>query len=51
MKVHLIKKQTIEDYILRNARSKASFEIWFSILRNDRNGNSEIYNNKKQGAI
>ena len=34
MKVHLIKKQTIEDYILRNARSKASFEIWFSILRN-----------------
>jgi len=31
MKVHLIKKQTIEDYILRNARSRASFEIWLSI--------------------
>lgn len=33
MKVHLIKKQTIEDYILRNARSKASFEIWLSIIK------------------
>ena len=34
MKVHLIKKQTIENYIIKNARSKASFEIWFSILKN-----------------
>lgn len=33
MKVHLIKKQTIEDYIIKNARSKAYFEIWFSILK------------------
>lgn len=33
MKVHLIKKQTIEDYIKKNSRSKASFEIWFSILK------------------
>ena len=33
MKVHLIKKQTIEDYIFENARSRASFEIWFSILK------------------
>ena len=33
MKVHLIKKQTIEDYVLRNARSRASFEIWLSILK------------------
>ena len=33
MKIHLIKKQTIEDYIKKNARSKASFEIWFSILK------------------
>ncbi len=33
MKIHLIKKQTIEDYIKNNARSKASFEIWFSILK------------------
>lgn len=33
MKVHLIKKQTIENYIKRNARSKSSFEIWFSILK------------------
>jgi mRNA interferase HigB len=33
MKIHLIKKQTIEDYIKKNARSKASFEIWFSVLK------------------
>lgn len=33
MKVHLIKKQSIEDYILKNARSRASFEVWFSILK------------------
>ncbi len=33
MRVHLIKKQSIEDYVLRNARSRASFEIWLSIIR------------------
>jgi mRNA interferase HigB len=33
MKVHLIKKQSIEDYVLKNARSKASFEIWLSIIK------------------
>ena len=33
MKVHLIKKQSIEDYVLKNGRSKASFEIWLSILK------------------
>ncbi len=33
MKVHLIKKQSIEDYILKNARSRASFEIWLSIIK------------------
>ena len=43
MKVHLIKKQSIEDYILKNARSKASFEIWLSILkRADWNEPNEI---------
>lgn len=43
MKVHLIKKQTIEDYIKENARSRASFEIWFSILkRADWNAPNEI---------
>ncbi len=43
MKVHLIKKQTIEDYILKNAGSKSSFEIWFSILkRADRKEPNEI---------
>lgn len=31
--MHLIKKQTIEDYIKKNARSKPSFEIWFSIIK------------------
>ncbi len=33
MKIHLIKKQTIEDYVLKNARSRVSFEIWLSILK------------------
>lgn len=33
MRVHLIKKQSIEDYVLKNARSKASFEIWLSIIK------------------
>jgi mRNA interferase HigB len=33
MKVHLIKKQSIEDYVLKNARSRASFEIWVSIIK------------------
>jgi mRNA interferase HigB len=33
MKVHLIKKQSIEDYVLVNARSKTSFETWLSIIK------------------
>ena len=33
MKVHLIKKQTIEDYVKKNAQSRVSFEIWFSIIK------------------
>lgn len=34
MKVHLISRQAIEEFTLENARSKASFEIWYSILKN-----------------
>lgn len=33
MKIHLIKKQSIEDFVKENARSKASFEIWLSIIK------------------
>ncbi len=33
MKIHLIKKQSIEDYVLKNARSKTSFDNWLSIIR------------------
>jgi len=33
MKAHLIKKQTIEDYVKKNAQSRTSFKIWFSILK------------------
>ena len=33
MKIHLIKKQSIEDYVHKNARSRASFEIWLSIIK------------------
>ena len=33
MKVHLIKKQTLEDYVKENAQSKAALEIWLSIIK------------------
>lgn len=33
MKVHLIKKQTIEDYALRNARNRSSLEEWLEKLK------------------
>lgn len=43
MKVHLIKRQTIEYYILKNVRSKVSFEIWLSIIKRvDWNNPSDI---------
>ena len=43
MKVRLIKKQTIEDFILKNARSKTSFEIGLSVIkRADWNEPNEI---------
>ena len=33
MKVHLIKKQSVESYVLKNAGSRASFEMWLSIIK------------------
>ncbi len=33
MRVHLIKKQTIEDYAEQNARSRSSFRIWLTATR------------------
>src|ERR1051326_8227686 len=33
MKVHLIKKQTIEEYAAKNARSRSSFENWLTTLK------------------
>ena len=33
MKVHLIKRQTIEDYTRKQARSKVSFGIWLEALK------------------
>lgn len=43
MKLHLIKKQSIEDYILKNARSRTSFESWLStVRRTDWNEPNEI---------
>jgi mRNA interferase HigB len=33
MNVHLIKKQTIEDYVLGHARSRPSFEEWLQKLK------------------
>lgn len=33
MRIHLVKKQSIDNYIKQNARSKVSFEIWYSIMK------------------
>lgn len=33
MRVHLIKKQSIEAFVLTNARSRSSFAVWLSIVR------------------
>ncbi len=33
MKVRLIKRRSIEDFALRNARSRSSFRIWLALLK------------------
>ncbi len=33
MKVHLIKKQSIEEFVRKNARGKTSFENWLAVLK------------------
>lgn len=33
MKIHLIKKKTIEEFVTANARSKSSFSIWLLNLK------------------
>lgn len=33
MKVHLIKKQTIENYVAGHATSKSSFAYWLNVLK------------------
>jgi mRNA interferase HigB len=33
MKVHLIRKESIEDYCLHNAQSRVAFEIWLAKLK------------------
>lgn len=33
MRIHLIKKQTIEDYAEQNARSRSSFKIWLTTIK------------------
>lgn len=34
MKVNLIKKQTVKEYVLKNAINKSSFEEWLSKIKN-----------------
>lgn len=52
MKVHLIKKQTIEDYILKYAGSSVSFEKWLSIIRYaDWNKPSDILNTYRSADV
>jgi len=33
MKVRLVKRKTIEDYVQKNARSRSSFRIWLTNLK------------------
>lgn len=33
MKVHLVKKKTIEEFVLSHARSKSSFSLWLLSLK------------------
>jgi len=33
MKVRLIKRKSIEDFVYENARARSSFRIWLSLLR------------------
>jgi mRNA interferase HigB len=33
MRIHLIRKETIEDYVTKNARSRPSFFSWLAILK------------------
>lgn len=33
MKVHLIKRQTVEDYAARHARSRSSFALWLAAVK------------------
>jgi mRNA interferase HigB len=33
MKIHLIKRQTIEDYVLNHAAGKSSFENWLTRIK------------------
>jgi mRNA interferase HigB len=33
MKTHLIKKQSIEEYVKENAQSKTPFATWLSIIK------------------
>lgn len=33
MKIHLIRKQTIEKYVSENAQSKSAFENWLSVIK------------------
>jgi len=52
MKLHLIKKQTIEAFIKKNAQSKESFEMWFSIIkRADWNEPNEIISTYRSADI
>ena len=33
MKVHLIKRQTVEDFAARHARSRAAFALWLTAVK------------------
>jgi len=33
MRVHLIKRQTIEQFVVKNARGRSTFQNWLSVVR------------------
>ncbi len=52
MKIHLIKEKTIRNFVLRNARSKVSFEDWLSkARRSDWNSADDIKDTFNSASI
>jgi len=52
MRVHLVKKQTIEEYVKDNARSRPSFKLWLLTLNSaDWNDPEDILGNIRSNGL